>query len=58
MIEAATATIYAEKMLLRSVPQARTFMAMMNERPHVRTMMADRAAATTVFTDLNVAYDG
>lgn len=58
MIEAATATIYAENMLLRSVPQASTFMAMMNERPHVRTMMADRAAATRAFTDLNVAYDG
>ncbi len=58
MIEAATAAIYRENLLQRSVAQASTFMAMMNERPHVRTMMAGRAAATRAFTDLNVAYDG
>jgi len=36
MIRLATSTIYGENMLARHVPGAESFMAMMDERPHVR----------------------
>lgn len=58
MIKLATETIYGEDLLARLVPHAGTFMAPMDGRPHVRTMMTERIAATKAFTDLDVAYDG
>lgn len=58
MINLATEAIYGEKLLARLVPQAAAFMTLMDKRPHVRTMMADRIAATKAFADLDVAYDG
>jgi hypothetical protein len=50
--------IYGENLLARLVPQAGNFMTLMDRRPHVRTMMAERVAATKAFADLDVAYDG
>jgi glutathione S-transferase len=58
MIKLATETIYGENLLARLVPQAGNFMTLMDRRPHVRTMMAERVAATKAFADLDVAYDG
>ncbi|MEO8374924.1 MAG: glutathione S-transferase [Sphingomonas bacterium] len=58
MIRLATVAIYGEDMIERYIPEAVAYMARMDERPHIRTVMADRAAATTAFIDLNVPYDG
>lgn len=58
MIRLATLAIYGEDMLERYIPEAAAYMARMEKRPHIRTMMADRAVATTAFVDLNVPYDG
>lgn len=58
MIKLATETIYGVDLLARLVPHASTFMALMDERPSVRTMMTARVTATKAFTDLHVAYDG
>jgi len=58
MIRLATSTIYGENMLARHVPGAESFMAMMDERPHVRRTMAERAMANGEFIELNVAYEG
>ena len=33
-------------------------MRMMDERPHIKSMMAQRADATAVFYALGVPYDG
>jgi hypothetical protein len=45
-------------MLQHLLPQATAYVAMMDERPHIRSMMADRAAATTAFRALDVSYEG
>lgn len=58
MIKLATQTIYGEDLLERLVPRAEAFMTQMDNRPHVRTMMAERLSATQAFADLDVAYDG
>lgn len=58
MIKLATQTIYSENLLARLVPRAVTFMSVMETRAHVRTMMAERKAATQTFADLNIPYDG
>jgi len=58
MIRAATLAIYGQDMLARHVPGAAAYMGRMDERPHVQTMMAERAHATTAFTGLDVAYEG
>lgn len=58
MIRLATLSIYENDMLEHYVPEAAAYMARMNERPHIQTMMAQRTAATTAFIELNVPYDG
>lgn len=58
MIQLAAVAVYGEDMLGRHIPEAAAYMSRMDERPHIRTMMAQRAAATTAFVDLNVPYDG
>jgi len=58
MIRLATVAIYAEDALERHMPEAVAYMARMDDRPHIRTMMAQRALATAAFIDLNVPYDG
>ncbi|MEG3146213.1 glutathione S-transferase C-terminal domain-containing protein [Sphingomonas sp. RT2P30] len=58
MIRLASSAIYGEDMLARHLPMAVDYMAFMDERPHIRTMMAERAAAMTAFVAQNVPYDG
>ena len=58
MIERATMSIYGENLLQAFVPEAAAFMQFMGERPHVRTMMADREVAMQEFLNQNVKYDG
>lgn len=58
MIRLATSSIYGEDMLEGYVPEAAAYMTRMSERPHIRTMMAQRAEATTAFIELKVPYDG
>ncbi|MFA6114086.1 MAG: glutathione S-transferase [Sphingomonas sp.] len=58
MIRLASSAIYGEDMIERHLPMAVDYMALMDERPHIRTMMADRAAAMTAFLAQNVPYDG
>lgn len=58
MIDIATTTIYGENMIDRHLSGAARYMAMMDERTHIRTMMAQRADAMTAFIATNVPYDG
>jgi glutathione S-transferase len=58
MIRHATLTIYGEDMLDQFIPEAAAYMQLMESRPHVQTLIADRAAALAAFTALNVKYDG
>ena len=58
MIKLATGTIYGEDLLDRHIPRCDAYMHMMDGRPHIRSMMAERAAAMTAFRALGVPYDG
>ena len=58
MIRHATLTIYGEDMLERLLPQAAAYVSLMDARPHIRTMMADRATAIAAFNALDVKYEG
>ena len=58
MIRQATLKIYGEDMLEQFIPVAAAYMQLMESRPHVQTLMVDRAAAWAAFTALNVEYDG
>jgi glutathione S-transferase len=58
MIEQATQKIYDENMLSRLLPKAAKYMDSMATRPHVQTVMTDRAHAIEAFFKLNVKYDG
>jgi len=58
MIRHATLTIYGEDMLDQLLPQAAAYVTLLDARPHIRTVMADRAAAITAFTALGVKYEG
>ena len=58
MIKQTTLKIYGENILERFLPDVTTYMQLMDSRPHVRTMMADRDAAMAAFIKLNVKYDG
>lgn len=58
MIKLATRRIYGEDLIVRHVPVAAAYMRLMEERPHVRTVMAGREAAMAAFVALNVPYYG
>jgi glutathione S-transferase len=58
MIEQSTVKIYGDNMLQQVIPNAAEYMAFMDTRPHIQTMMADRDAALTAFNNLQVKYDG
>jgi glutathione S-transferase len=58
MIALATSKIYADDMVARHVPQAGAYMRLMETRPHVRRIAADRRRALAAFLALNVKYDG
>ncbi|MDR3528495.1 MAG: glutathione S-transferase [Rhizomicrobium sp.] len=58
MIKAATKAIYTEDMVERHVPDAGAYMQLMETRPHMRSVLADRAKALAAFRALNVRYEG
>ena len=58
MIKLATDTIYGEDLLARHIPRSAEYMRFMDTRPHIQSMMAQRADAMTAFLALGVAYDG
>ena len=58
MIEETSQKIFGESMIARQLPEAAKFMALMAARPHVRTVMSDRAAALEAFLGSGVMYDG
>jgi glutathione S-transferase len=58
MIKQTTQKIYGENMLERFLPDITTYMQLMDSRPHIQSMMADRDAAMAAFVQLNVKYDG
>jgi glutathione S-transferase len=58
MIALATEKIYGKNMLPQFFPSIDAYMRLMDSRPHIKTVMADREAAMTVFVSLNVKYDG
>lgn len=58
MIQQASLTIFGEDLLDRHIPKAAAFMHLMNERPHVQSIMADRVTAMDAFLATGVKYDG
>ncbi|MEO6340088.1 MAG: glutathione S-transferase [Caulobacteraceae bacterium] len=58
MIKQATETIFGEDMLARHVPNAAAYVQLMDSRPHVQTVMADRASAMHAFIKTGVKYNG
>lgn len=58
MVKLATTRIYGEDLIDRHLPDAAAYMRLMDERPHVRTVMAGREEALAAFVALNVPYDG
>ena len=58
MIEETSQKIFGEDMIARQLPEAAKFMALMATRPHVQTVMSDRAAALEAFLKSGVKYDG
>jgi glutathione S-transferase len=58
MIRHTTLKIYGEDMLEQFMPEVAAYMQLMESRPHVQTLIVDRAAALAAFTALNVKYDG
>jgi hypothetical protein len=40
------------------MPEVAAYLQLMESRPHVQTLIVDRAAAVAAFTALNVKYDG
>jgi len=58
MIRQTTLNIYGEDMLEQYIPEVEAYMQLMESRPHVQSLIVDRAAAVAAFTALNVKYDG
>lgn len=58
MIRHVTLAIYDEDLVQRFLPDAGTYMELMESRPHVRAILSDRTNAMSAFLALNVKYDG
>jgi glutathione S-transferase len=58
MIGQTTLKVYGADMLERFFPDLPEYIELMNARPHVRRVMADRESALATFVSLNVKYDG
>ncbi|WP_036276268.1 glutathione S-transferase family protein [Methylomonas sp. 11b] len=58
MIEHTTVKIYGRNMLEEFLPDVAAYMALMDLRPHIQTIMEDRQAALASFLALDVKYDG
>jgi glutathione S-transferase len=57
-IKLTTLNIYGENMLDQFFPELARYIQLMDSRPHIRKVMADREAAMAAFVHLNVKYDG
>jgi glutathione S-transferase len=58
MIKQTTVKIYGENMLERFLPNSTAYTQLMDSRPHIQTMMADRDAAVATFLQIDVNYEG
>jgi glutathione S-transferase len=58
MIRQATLSVYGADMLEQFLPAAAEFMKLMDSRPHVQRVMAERVEAVAAFEALDVRYDG
>jgi glutathione S-transferase len=58
MIRLTTEKIYGENMLDEHFPQLPGYLQLMDARPHIRRMLAEREAALAAFVATNVKYDG
>ena len=58
MIRQATQSVYGTDLLEQHLPAAAAFMELMDSRPHVQRVMADRVEAQAAFVALEVQYDG
>jgi len=58
MIRLTTEKIYGENMLDMHFPQLPAYMHLMDARPHIQRMLAERETALTAFVATNVKYDG
>jgi len=58
MIALATKTIYGEDMVEQVLPQVSAYRQLMETRPHIRSMLADREKALAAFRALKVKYEG
>ena len=57
-IKITTVKIYGENMLERSFPRLEEYSQLMDSRPHVKKVMAEREAALAAFLALDVKYEG
>ena len=57
-IKITTLKIYGESFLDRSFPRLDEYTRLMDSRPHVKKVMAEREAALTAFLKLDVKYEG
>ena len=58
MIKLATDAIYGEDLLGLHISRSAHYMTMMDARPHIQVMMAQRGKAMSAFVALGVPYDG
>ncbi|MDL2338537.1 MAG: glutathione S-transferase C-terminal domain-containing protein, partial [Pseudomonadota bacterium] len=58
MIRLTTEKVYGENMLDRYFPRMSAYVQLMDSRPSIQKMMAERDAALSAFIALNVRYDG
>jgi len=58
MIRQTTLKIYGEDLLERFIPNVAKYLQVMDARPSIQSMMADREAAFAAYIQLKVKYDG
>lgn len=58
MIRLTTEKIYGQSMLDKHFPQLPAYLQLMDSRPHIQRMLAEREAALAAFVATNVKYDG
>ena len=58
MIRLTTEKIYGQSMLDKHFPQLPAYLQLMDSRPHIQRMLAEREAALAAFVATNVKYEG
>jgi glutathione S-transferase len=58
MIRLTTEKIYGDNMLDKYFPRLPAYLQLMDSRPHIQRMLADREAALVAFVAANVRYEG